>query len=817
VTRPASTSTGVSAATRAPRPEPRAAVDPPRPTPPTHRSSARSGVPANPSTPEPFERRRAPSALPRVALWAVVVGSGLVAAAAGCAPTGIPLWDAVLSAAFASVFVSAAHRAPGWALAPLLSPLVVLGGWVGAVVAASMGSGLLVVHRSWPDAPVQALARSLAAGVATGLMLRLPAVGPFGATAIVVSASLAPLAVVTAVGSLRDRARWGVAGAAVLAVMLSASVGVQLVRAHDEALRGSAAARRGLEGLHQGDQDRALRDLTEAAQLLHAADRRLGASWLEPLRLVPVVGPNFDAGSRVVATAADIAIHAAHATTADLGQVRGVGGAVDLGLVAGLRPALAALEDALVYGVTRLDGTDSPWVVRAVASQVDALRAEIELMAPNATLARSAVDALPRLLGRAEARRYLVMFGNPSEARELGGIMGSHLELTASGGKVRVTGAGSADTLNRRPPSTLSDLGRFPARFLINDPLRFSQNWTGMTDLATVAMAASELYPSRGGRPLDGVIYLDPRGIAALMSLTGPVEVPGVPYPLTAENVAQFLLVDQYREFDDHVERKDLLASIGAQTFTRLLSIELPGPAELGATLGPSVRGGHFRMETFDDVANDFLTRVGLSIPPPVSDGSDHLSVVHVNGAANKLDAFLHRTVDYDVHVDAERRALQATVTVELENRAHADLPAYVLGPPVAGVIGANLVQLSIYTPHALLGASVDGEPVGVEVQQESAGQRYLITTAVPPGSANRVTFDLSGTFSPRADRYELRLGHQPVVHPDQVRISLNVAGAGLSDSSPLRVAEGRAVFVTTLTEPTALTVELEPAPGQER
>ncbi|MBK9181364.1 MAG: hypothetical protein IPM45_17720 [Acidimicrobiales bacterium] len=43
------------------------------------------------------------------------------------------------------------------------------------------------------------------------------------------------------------------------------------------------------------------------------------------------------------------------------------------------------------------------------------------------------------------------------------------------------------------------------------------------------------------------MITVDPAGLAALLRLTGPVSGPGIPSPLTPDNVEQFLLVDQHQ------------------------------------------------------------------------------------------------------------------------------------------------------------------------------------------------------------------------------------------------------------------------------
>ena len=47
-------------------------------------------------------------------------------------------------------------------------------------------------------------------------------------------------------------------------------------------------------------------------------------------------------------------------------------------------------------------------------------------------------------------------------------------------------------------------------------------------DLPTVADVIQQLYPQAGGDHIDGVLALDPYGLAALIGMTGPIKVPGL-------------------------------------------------------------------------------------------------------------------------------------------------------------------------------------------------------------------------------------------------------------------------------------------------
>lgn len=99
-------------------------------------------------------------------------------------------------------------------------------------------------------------------------------------------------------------------------------------------------------------------------------------------------------------------------------------------------------------------------------------------------------------------------------------------------------------------------------------------------DLRSVGQVIAELYPRAGGRPVDGVIAVDPDGMAALLTFTGPVAVPGIDQTLTPDNASDFLLRQQYTALPENAERVDALDEVARTTFDRLATGDLPGPPD---------------------------------------------------------------------------------------------------------------------------------------------------------------------------------------------------------------------------------------------
>src|SRR4051812_6427470 len=183
---------------------------------------------------------------------------------------------------------------------------------------------------------------------------------------------------------------------------------------------------------------------------------------------------------------------------------------------------------------------------------------------------------------------------NPSEARAVGGIIGNYGEVEVDHGKLALTHIGRVGDLNTKgvPPEQrkLVADADYTARYATQTPEEFWENVTMSPDFPSVAGVIRTLYPQSGGRDIDGVISINPAGLAALLRIVGPVDVPGWPTPLTAENAEEVLEYQQYVAFTDKATRLEFLATAPDTIWKRLVAIRLPSAKELFSALGPAIR-----------------------------------------------------------------------------------------------------------------------------------------------------------------------------------------------------------------------------------
>jgi Protein of unknown function (DUF4012) len=720
----------------------------------------------------------------RTVAYGVVVAGGAVAAVllTRAQPTGLPTADAFWSAALVAVLAvfGATARRWTWFLPAGLAAVVAGDSLAVACAAVAIAVAFVSVLRDTRSRARGALVAALG-GLA---LLRAGPVGFHG-----LSALLSALAVVSVIVSgyahagrrvqARTRRVALVAGATIGLMVVGALLGI--VSVQRDLFDGMRAVDAGMAAARDADDEGAAEQLAEAARSLGNADGTLSSWFVSPARSLPVIGPNLDAVGSLAAQASEVAqVTSLAAADADVDALKFVDGRLDPQAVAAMKAPLEQVHRSLELLSTEVDAARSPWLLTPVASRIDDLEWGVDEAIPDAETAIEAVSIAPRLLGADAPRRYLVLFTTPVEARGRTGFPGNYAELVVDDGKLSMpvfgrvaeleaAGQGTGRTLTQ-PPELVARYGRFG----VSDTWR---NLTMTPDFPALAIAASELYPQSGGQPIDGVLSVDPAGLAAIMRYTGPIEIPGRA-PLTFENTERYLLFDQYVEFQtDNEQRLQVLDDLAEITFDRLTTEDLPGPRALSEDLDPVVDGGHIQFTTLSLDTFAVLHDVGVtgSFLPP--EGVDTVSVTTANAGASKIDLFLNRRERYDVRWDPATGDVTGTLTVSLENTAPAEgFPDYVIGNAVGLPRGTNRSFVSIYSPFQLEQARVRGGPAPLQAEVEAGRNVYSTFVDIPPQSTVEVELDLRGNIEGR--RYQLDVPVQPFATVDTIDVSVEVAGA---------------------------------------
>jgi hypothetical protein len=716
-------------------------------------------------------------AVPAVAAAAAVGG-----AVAGAAPTGLGALDAALAGAFAGALALAAARAHPAAVALAAGVVAIAGtdagwGWLAFAGAGVAAAGLTTGVR----APVLgAVAGALVAQAA--LRLELSGVGVSALVAALALAVVAVAALAASAPGLRRRVLVGTGAVVVVAGLATVAFGAAALAARPRLEQGVASARGGFDATRVGDTGAGVRQLEEAAGAFADARNRLQAWWARPARLVPAVARNALALEQVASSGAELArVAASAAAEADPGAVRLRGGAVDVAAVEALQEPLARVAAALGRADAELAAARSPWLAPRLRRALDDLAGRVGDAAPAAADAAAVAEVAPAFLGGEGPRRYFLALLTPVELRGSGGLLGNFGELTAIDGRLELVRTGRSvdlNTANTTEPAQLAPLPGYLKRFERPGQRLLWQDITLSPHFPAVADTIERFYPLYGGAPVDGVISLDPLALAALLELTGPVSVAEWPEPIDAGNAADVLLREQYlrlgTEGFTNPERVEFLDSLVRAVFDRLLAGELPGPGRVGEVLGPAVRQGRIQLHSTVADEQAVFERLGAAgaLTPVVG---DYAALVTNNSSGNKIDLFLDRSLSYRVAYDPASGATSATAEIRLDNRAPAEgLPHYLIGSggPVEVPPGTNRLYLSFYSPLALDGATIEGQPLPMEAGRDHERNMYSAFVAIPPGESRTVTLELSGELAP-APTYRLDLGHQATIEPDTVEVQV--------------------------------------------
>lgn len=558
-----------------------------------------------------------------------------------------------------------------------------------------------------------------------------------------------------------------IAGLALAGLIVAAALAARDLR------DGMRSAEAGLEAARDGEGDEAAALLDEASDSFESAGDALTAWWTRPALMVPVVGEHARALTVATDTGAGLArAAAAAARAAQVDDLEVVDGRLDLDQVRSMAAPLASVRSAIAEADTALAEVDTDWLLPPVAERLDDFKRTLDAAAGEAESASEAVALLPDLLGGNGPRRYFVAFGTPAETRELGGFMGAYATLLADDGELSLVATGRVRDINEALRGRkLSNSAAFPAHYLAFQPQRFWQNITATADFPTLAEAVRQMWTPLAG-PLDGVIYMDPTTLADLLDLTGPIRVPDLDEPLTAETAGPFLLRDQYIEFPDD-DRHDFLVDAAKTVFDELTSGSLPRPGVIADTLAPAIRERRLILGSFRAAEQRLFERFRLDGALPPVDG-DFLSVRASNRGLNKIDAMMRRSLDYSVTVDPGSDRVTATLTVEVANDAPGSgLPDAVIGNRVGQPTGTNSTTISVYTPLDLVDVVQQGRSIGRGAFEEHGRKRYTAQVDVPPGQTVTVVFELEGRMD-LSDGYRLDVVPQPLVNPDRLRVTVD-------------------------------------------
>lgn len=547
-----------------------------------------------------------------------------------------------------------------------------------------------------------------------------------------------------------------------------AGTAFELRDAYGDVRSAEGEIKEGLRAAKSGEFDEAKASVALASSSVISAQEALSSPLVVAFRHAPIAGPNLRTAREVLASTSKVIDSGNDAvSTAFKAENLLSDGGIDLDEV----ELLASNADALLRDAQDLRSTllqeRSTWIASPLESRLQEAAEQTTSLEELADL--PIAQATRSMLGGDDQRSYLVLLGNTAEARELGGFAGGTALLTIDDGAVSLVRADRPGALNDHPtdPSVFTNIP--PQRFLEHRPWLFSQNYTAMIDFPTLASSLGDLYADMGGRDVDGVAYIDPIALAAVLGLVGEVHLEEADMTVDAKSIARLINVGQYKQFDLDDEREEFLSELIATTFDAVLDAGADLDTEKLPALIRAIEQDRLLFVPLDDDEFTLMQSLGLSGSVAQSDGTDYLAVSHLNGGPNKLDAYLHREVEYKANVDPITGELDATVEITLRNDAPAGLSDFAAGNRFDYPHGTNRAYVVVHTPHDAVEWVGGDEPALTRSWREFGFQRHEQVVAVPRGESRTVLLRLKGSVAP--GEYNLEIGHQPLVNTDSLSL----------------------------------------------
>lgn len=611
----------------------------------------------------------------------------------------------------------------------------------------------------------------------------------------------------------RRRLRWALLGLGAVVLVVGLAAGFRLLQAGRHLRAAESLIDDASELIVQGRVAEARAALDEATGRLAGASGALhNKPELDILRPLPVLGTNLRELREIVALASRLSAGGSRILAA-AEPLQRADGSIEVSLVDGTLP-LEAMRVAqretelLVRSLPDQDDLDDDpgFLLPPVRTARDRL---VEEVARRRTQLETLADGLALaddLAGGQGDRFYLIAVANTAEMRGPGGMVLNYGGLVGRGGTFELTDFGRIDDLYLDEPLDRSFVEDVPGDYLRRwdgfEPLRLWRNATMAGDFTVVAPVLEKLYGAARGIAADGVIQIDPEGLAAILEATGPVQVEDLG-EVTAEGLVPLVLHDAYIRYRGIERRSDVLESVARAAFERLVGGSFDSLRPLGRALAEAVQGRHLQLHSLHDQTQERIARLGADGALPPLDGPESVHLTVQNVSANKLDWFVDTELGLsgDARPDTPRR-VRAEIRVTNGAPPGEDDPTYIYGPfDETQEVGVYRGVVSLYLPRGTSVLETSGDtprdPPILQTEDERPVLGYTID--LPAGASHHLVVDL--LLPPRRDRpYELLVAPTPRVRPTLLRTDLDTG-------------DGRLQAAVVLDRPWRLRPERRPEP----
>jgi hypothetical protein len=522
--------------------------------------------------------------------------------------------------------------------------------------------------------------------------------------------------------------------------------------------------------------------LSEAQTILVRANGDLyGQPELELVGWLPAVGENLDSLQQSVSVALQL-VDGGSRLLAITQPLEDSAGKLEVSLHKGaipLQPVIdvqrVAQELAQVLPA-KAEEPSKRHLVGAIADLQDRIFEQAGRRRTQLDNVSRALSILTDMSGGNGPRRYLIAVANTAEMRGAGGMILSYGVLQSENGTFTLGDFGPIDDIALDFPlaTPVTIPPDYLARWQGLEPTRLWRNTTMSPDFQLAAPIMAAMFQQRTELPVNGVIQIDPAGLAAMLEGTGPVEVPTVGL-VSAADVVDLTINRAYIDFPNRDQRQEVSADVAKATFQALIDGDFGSLRPFGTALFKAAAARHLIFSTSVPNVADQVRFFGAdgALTDPAHQDAAVLTVQNVG--KNKLDYY----VDTSLALSGNRPAGAAgsiTAAVTVTNSTPEGISSeYVTGPSVRGLPYAlyrGIVSLYVPTGTTVAGAEGSDSPPSVTTE----GGRTVVTydISLPAGETSTVTLQLN--LVPRAPGRPYSVIVIPVGRVRPTTVSVDIA-----------------------------------------
>lgn len=551
----------------------------------------------------------------------------------------------------------------------------------------------------------------------------------------------------------RSAARRPVVVALLVVVFLALGFGIWFAISARSALNELTAARDSLEAARDAvadsQPDEAKAFMAAATSSAKSASARVNGPLWDFVAAVPGLGDTPQA-AQAVATSLDQTLTALQPVVEqfnvlDPSSLISKGGQIDVSAIEQAVPALKQAQPGLEQAnQTMSTAPTGGWVLPQVSAATSDLSEQLGTLQSSLSTAVTFGEIAGPLLGTDGEKRYFVGILNPNEARGTGGFLGTYAILKAKDGRVSVTQVGSNSdlpTLDELPASLGEE---FRYRYRDDPTLVGNMNLSPhFPDTSKIWLAS---WKQKTGEQLDGAIAADVVALGQLVQASSQQ----IPLPdggsLSGDQVADFAIKGIYEKFPTAAQAAERKFYQEAVTTAAVKAVTAaPQPQAMAEALGQGLSEHRVVVWSADPKVEGRLLTAGVGGSLRVADGHN-VQFVALNGSGSKLDAFLQRSLTYDVGrcVDKDGR-VESTVTATLTNDIAMGErpPEYMISQARVGQTGPiNVILAQFHLPNGaeVEDVRVDGKSASYLPFQEQDRPSLMLAVDLPPREPKEVT-----------------------------------------------------------------------------